>query len=458
MATTETTRTGFLSNLGRSFMGIPIGIVLFLASFVVIFRTEGSVNWAKLSEQATTVSPETAGSNAGEFIAVTGPLATTETVGDPMFLNAGAYVTVSRNTEMFAWIEDSQTETRNNTGGSTTTTTTYTYRRDWTSSPSSSASFHNGGESCARDNGGQRCVNPDLTIPSESFSVANVQVGAWNIATAGVQGGCILGSECRGLPGGTPLELDASLIAPTLVGHTISANQLYLNGQNATAPQVGDVRVSFTVLRPGGTVTAFGKAEGNGLTAAEIDGYTFFRVLSGTRQEAVETMKFERAAKMWVLRIVGFFMMWFGMQMVFGPLHVIAGILPFLKKGTTFIVNVVTFPLALVLTTITVILGKIFYSWVAIIVVTLLFFGILGFLYTRRQKDDDGPPAGPPPGFGPPAGPPPGFGPPAGPPPGFGPPGGMPPGFGAPPGAPPGFGPPPGAPPAFGPPPGPPPA
>ena len=144
MATTETTRTGFLSNLGRSFMGIPIGIVLFLASFVVIFRTEGSVNWAKLSEQATTVSPDAAGSNAGEFVAVTGPLATTETIGDPMFLNAGSYVTVSRNTEMFAWIEDSRSETQTNTGGSTTTTTTYTYRRDWTSSPASSASFHNG--------------------------------------------------------------------------------------------------------------------------------------------------------------------------------------------------------------------------------------------------------------------------------------------------------------------------
>jgi hypothetical protein len=140
-------------------------------------------------------------------VAVTGALATSETVGDPMFLNAGSYVTVSRSTEMFAWIEDSSSETRTNAGGSTTTTTTYSYRRDWTSSPSSTASFHNGGESCARDNGGQRCANPDLSVPSESFSVANVQVGAWNIATAGVQGGCILGSECRGLPGGTPLEL-----------------------------------------------------------------------------------------------------------------------------------------------------------------------------------------------------------------------------------------------------------
>ena len=454
MAVTETTRTGFLSNLGKSIVGIPIGILLFLASFVVIFRTEGSVNWAKLSEQATTVSADSAGTNAGEFVAVTGTLATTETVGDPMFLTPAAYISVSRSTEMFAWKEDSRTETRNNTGGSTTTTTTYTYTRDWTSSPASTSSFHNGGSSCATDaNGGQPCINPELTVPGETFSVANVQVGAWNVPTSGVQGSCFIGSECRGMPSGDDLSLDASLLVPTLSGHTISGNYLYLNGANAASPQVGDVRVSFDVLRPGSTVTTFGKAEGNGLTVAEVGGYTFFRMFSGSREDAVGSMQSERAMKMWLFRIIGFFMMWGGMQMVFGPLHVIAGILPFLKKGTTFIVNVITFPLALVLTIITVILGKIFYSWVAIIIVTLLFAGIVGFLYTRRKKDDDGPPAGPPPGFGPP----PGYGPPAGPPPGFGPPPGMPPGFGAPQGPPPGFGPPAGPPPGFGPPPGPPP-
>jgi len=128
MAVTETKTTGFLGNLMNSILAIPIGILLFLASFVVLFMNEGRTDWSKVGERAVELAAtDTAGT--GALVSVTGPLSTAETLGDSPYLQAGSYLVLEREAEMFAWIEDSSTETTNNTGGSTTTRTTYTYPR-----------------------------------------------------------------------------------------------------------------------------------------------------------------------------------------------------------------------------------------------------------------------------------------------------------------------------------------
>ncbi len=387
MAVTETSRTGFMGNLGKSIMAIPIGILLFLASFVVLFMNEGRTDWSKVGSEAVEISATDA-SASGEFVSVTGPLGTTETIGDPQFLNAGSYVVLEREPEMFAWIEDSETETRNRTGGSTTRTTTYTYRTGWTGSPQNSSNFREGGHE-----------NPPMNVQAEEFTVNRASVGSFTFDVSAPI-----------LPGATDLAIDQSMLASGLVNATLQGGYIYLNGANPAAPVVGDIRVSFDALVPGGTVTAFGKAANGSLESAETKEGAWFRILNGDRATSLATLKTEYKVMGWMFRLIGFLMMWFGMSMVFAPLHAIAGILPFLKKGSTFIVNLITFPIALVLTTITVIVSMILNNVIAMIVTALILGGIIALLFTMRKKDDGGAasagvPPGPPPGM--PPGPPP---------------------------------------------------
>ena len=56
----ERETTGFLSNMGRSIMAVPIGILLFLLSFVVFWMTEGRTDWSKVAGASVVASADAA--------------------------------------------------------------------------------------------------------------------------------------------------------------------------------------------------------------------------------------------------------------------------------------------------------------------------------------------------------------------------------------------------------------
>lgn len=407
MAVVRTTRTGFLGNLFNSILAVPIGILIFLASFGVLFWNEGRPNLGKIAEKKSAeVSAADASLAAGEFVSVTGTFGTTEQLGDPQFLSPGSYITLERVVEQYVWVEHSKTETRDKVGGGTETTTTYTYEKEWTANPPDSSQFQD-----------RSHTNPAQRIPSEEWRVGAASVGAWSLTMSDFStgGGCI---GCRGLPFADTLDLGS--IAGQLLGAAATAtrdgNYLYMDG-SPTAPDVGDHRISFRAVTPGATVTAFGLSEGGRIAPYNFAGdKTFLRVLEGDRATAIASLRTEHSVVTLVLRVVGFLMMWIGMGMVFAPLHAIAGILPFIKKGTKFMVGLITFPIALVLTTVTVVISMILHNIVALIVVFVLVGGLAFWLWKNREAKAAGTvpggmgaapgvPPGPPPGA--PPGPPP---------------------------------------------------
>lgn len=397
MAIVRTTRTGFLGSLMNSVMAIPIGILMFLISFWVLFKNEGLPNMGKIADsQSAEVSADEAGHD-GEFISVTGELDSGSMLGDPEYLTPGNYINLSRDVEMYAWVEHTHSETVDKVGGGTETITTYTYEMEWTSSPRTSGfedPYYN---------------NPPMQIQSQSWSGDSANIGVWEIDV-----------EDARWPGGETLNPGSlSLIGQAARG-TVSGNHVYLGYGGPGSPGIGDHRISFRALSPGATVTGFGEASGSNLVAYNYeDNKTFLRVLNGDRAEAIETLLFEAAALKWGLRILGFLLMWIGMQMVFSPLHAVAGILPFLKKGTKFLIALITFPIAATLTFLTIVISAILHSVVALVVVFALTAGIMGFLWKNRSKEGAGTPAAAAAPFTPPPVPPPGADvPPPGPPPG----------------------------------------
>lgn len=425
MAVTRVTQRGFLQNLMGSIAGIPIGILLFLASFYVLFINEGRTNWSKVAAESVVVDANTASGHQGEFVSVTGPINTDSTVGDPDFVAPGNFITLSRNAEMYAWVEESHSETRDKVGGGTETVTTYTYELQWTSNPQDASQFEQP----------EGHSNPAMTVDSGSWSAPRATIGAWPLTTEAAAGQCFLGAACRGLPSGTTVNPSTLTLLGAASTGRAQGDHIYLGNANPTSPVVGDIRLSWSALPTGGTVTAFGGVDNGQLVPFTMGEESMLRVMSGDRAGAIQTLEREYKLKGRIFLIVGFLMMWIGMNMVFGPLQAIAGILPFVKKVTGFIIGAITLVIAVVLTTVTVLVSKVLHNW---ILASLVGIGLFGFIVWTLWKKRQPPEAAAPQvatataaGFGPPPGPPPGFAPPGAPPSHFAPPG-------APPSAPPG--------------------
>ena len=87
----------------------------------------------------------------------------------------------------------------------------------------------------------------------------------------------------------------------------------------------------------------------------------------------------------WILRIVGFFMMFFGLSMVMKPISVLADVLPILgdivEIGAGLVAGVVAFACSLV----TIAVAWIFYRPVLAVVLILLAAGAVFLLWKKRQ-------------------------------------------------------------------------
>lgn len=181
----------------------------------------------------------------------------------------------------------------------------------------------------------------------------------------------------------------AALIAARKPDNFVRANDTYLfkGSGKLEDPQVGDVRVSFEALKPGGTVTLFGTLK-DGKVEPYIgkDDVKLYRALKGSREEAIQRLSFEHKATTWILRLVGFLLMWFGLQMFFGPINTLLDIIPFLGSAGRFLIGVAMFPIALVLSIVTILLSIIAHSTILLI----LFLAGLGaggfFLYKKKKR------------------------------------------------------------------------
>lgn len=363
---TKVTKTGWGQNIGKSIIGVLIGFVMFIVSFIVLWSTEGRTNLGKVAEQAIAVSSGTVESAAqGEFVSVTGELQTNSPVGDPTYLKAGPYVALYRNVEMFAWVEETETETKKKTGGGSEEKTTYRYVTEWTSNPrpSSEFEFPEGHD------------NPRMKIHPDTFYAPTAGVGAYTFD-----------HQSATLPGPTPIQLTRDNAISHWDIRLIGRDYLFM-GRSYDTPQVGDVRISFQAVHTGKRVTLFGV-----LTGSEILPYyhkaktRLYRVLSGTRDEAIATLKTEHKVMGWILRIIGFVLMWIGLTLIYGPISAFLDVLPFLGKISRSLIAIVTFLIALILSIITTLLSMIFHNTIVLIIFIIVVGAVLFFVFTGKKK------------------------------------------------------------------------
>ena len=401
---TETTTTSWGSRITSSIKGIFLGLLMFFISFGVLYWNEGRIDLSKLAEKAIDISSTSKASadTDKQLISVNGVFSSNEMIGDS-FLKKGNYISIKRNVEMYSWNEETSTKSKTNTGGSETTETTYTYKKEWTSMPADSADFKK-----PEDH-----FNPAKTINSNSVKVQNAKLGIYDIDTNSVSipshESISLNKDILILP--AVAVKDSKEINPDVVKEiTIDgeaqekvkiierkslhlANEKYLfEGMGAiTAPTVGDIRISYSVVpNPISNATVFGQLN---LANNKIDPFygpkdaKLYRVFKGTRETAISKMSTEHTIMTWVLRAVGFSLMWFGLMSLFAPLSVILDVLPMFGSIRRALSGFVTFVIALLLSIITILVSMVIHNIIVLILIIIGFVaGIVWYLKNKNKK------------------------------------------------------------------------
>ncbi len=377
------TETGFLGNLKNAIIGAFFGVILFFGSFVLLFYNEGRPNMAAVAKKSVVAAADHADAALeGKLVSVTGTVDAKDDVGDPDYVKPGKWIRLERHAETYAWNENVKTETRNKLGGGTEEVKTYTYDKKWLGHVPHSDSF----------NVRAGHENPPERVASASFAVPQATIGAYSFATADpaevdANDAVALGPE--NLTGATPAGTANLATSAPRIEREGSLAYVYLGTGSMTAPALGDARLGYTALARGAAVTIFGLLHGSAITPFPYrEGSVWLRVLEGTREQAIARLETEDMIIRWLLRAVGFFAMWFGMTMVLGPIHAVANVLPIAGRATGFAIGCITFPIAAVLSGLTIVVSMILHSLIATLVVGVVLFGavLLVFKATRRAK------------------------------------------------------------------------
>ncbi|EKD63419.1 MAG: hypothetical protein ACD_51C00280G0002 [uncultured bacterium] len=351
---TKTTTVGYGSRIMKSIVGVLLGIALFIGSFAVLYWNEGRADLSKIAVTATDISVDATVAVDGSLVSVSDVLSSTETLGDN-YLVAGSYIAVGRIVEMYSWDQETDSSSNTNVGGSETTTTTYNYKNIWTEYPADSTSFEYSADH----------YNPAKAIESVEKRVTSATVGQYSVDIANVV-----------LPEFSAVTLtDQNIVLPQVSDMTakLSGGYIYVGKGTPEVPQVGDLRIKYEVLNTGGNVTVFGKLSGGAIASyMDEDGNTLFRIFNATREDAIVILHAEYVTSLWLLRALGFVMMWFGLMLIFAPLSTVLDVLPFLGGVSRFIIGAITFVVSVVFAGVTILVSMVVHSVIALVVVAVL--------------------------------------------------------------------------------------
>jgi len=394
-------------NFGNKLLGsigsLLIGILVFLGSFVILYFTEVRTDYSVVADKAVEIEQS---SEDVDFIYYSGEFTTSEKLSDGLYLKEGDYIAINRKVEMFSWVEEVETDDND--------VKHYSYKNEWIDEPADSNEFdepsgHN---------------NPQKTIQNERFEVVNARIGEYEVDM-----------DTLRLPGLKALKLTADNIntdeisgdvdelfddfeyyddegyydeadyyedEETVDGWTIteyededektvvdeedkdketevkSREYIFIGVGSLQKPEVGDMRLSYNVYRPGEKVTVFGKVDANQIAPHHGENESkIYRAFSGDHENAKSQLKKEYKTAGWMGRIGGFIAMWIGLTMILKPLTVSMELIPIIGSIGKSALGIVTFVVALVLTIITSLILSILHSiWgIAIIAVVVVGFG-----------------------------------------------------------------------------------
>jgi hypothetical protein len=374
----ETTETSWLQRIGQSVAGILIGIVLIVASCVVLFWNEGrAVKTARsLSEGAGVVKSVAADSvdpaNDGKLIHVMGVLSTGGPATDEEFGVKSAGVRLIRRVEMYQWTEKSESETTKKLGGGETTRTVYKYTRGWSDQPVDSGRF--------RERDGH--ANPQMTWRGRSTIARQIKLGAFSVPDELVRN---FGAEVAVAAN----DAQAAALAKRLDKPVQAIDGALYIGADPSQPVVGDFKISFAEVKAQ-PATIVADQTGSTLTPYRAKAGGTVELIEAGAVPAADMFKdaqSENRMVTWLIRLGGAVLMLVGFALVMGPLKVLADVVPFLGDVVGAGVGLVAFLCTAVLAPLVIAVAWFVYRPLVAVIVLLAGAAIgYGVVHLARQR------------------------------------------------------------------------
>lgn len=384
MAVTETTTESWTSRLGGAVKGVVAGLALFILGFPVLFWNEGnSVKTAKALDEGegacipvesnAKVDPEM----EGQLVHMTGRADTQDVLTDEQFGVSATAIALNRKTEMFQWRENSETTEKKNLGGSVTRTTTYTYEKVWSETVIDSSGFKEAGHD-----------NPGIVeFPSVEKLAANVSFGAFRLnerQIARIGSGQAYAFPTDFVCRVSRVQRQGNVI---LVPNKATRDNALNNRDVAAEPRIGDMRVTFTVVRPH-DISIVAKQRGDTFVAYLAKTKKKVDLIQDGVVDCAEMFEDARDANTlftWLVRLGGLLIMYIGLSMVLKPLSVLGDVLPILGTVIGWGNGLVAGVVALVCALVTIAAAWIFYRPV-LAVLLLVAAGALVFLVWKKKQ------------------------------------------------------------------------
>jgi len=319
---TETTSTGWFSRIGKSIKGVLVGIIFILVSVVLLWWNEGrSVKTARGLAEGEKITVEAKAESVdpgqeGMLVHVSGKTALTGPATDTMFgVTAPDLIKLRRSVEIFQWIETKKETTTTRVGGSEETVTEYSYATGWDDTIHSSSDFRH-------PEGHQ---NPPPVARSEEFQAQTVNLGAFRLPASLLQ----QWSDYEAHPLPDPQTLPADLRE-----HATTNSGWLVLSKSPNAPSVGDVRVQFEAIKTGEASVLARQVKDTFEEYLTSQGTGISRITSGvvSKEAMFAAAQSENTLIAWLLRLIGFVVMFVGTAAVLNPLKVLADVLPLAGK------------------------------------------------------------------------------------------------------------------------------
>lgn len=378
---TNVTRTSYGGRLGKSLKNVLVGIVMFVAAFVVLWINEGnSVKVQSGINEGRKVlveleSPKIDKANDGKLVYVSGRAESSGLIEDKEFNIVSSGLMLERKVEMYQWDEESTESSSESIGGSEETTTEYTYKKIWSDDLVDSSNFYRSAEH----------ANPStMAFESKTYADDDAKLGDFrlpesilsqikryeDVSVAGYDPSIVPGSLTEGkyisIPAnssrlGSPVA--EHQIDPATGEYVDSVDQVQSVQPAGGAPQIGDIRISYRVVTDG-PVSVIAAQTGSSLGAFTAGSGTKLEIVKAgehSSEELFAAKESENNLMTWLFRLGGFLLMWFGLMLVLGPLSMILAFLPILRQVTGALAGAVAFAVALVLSLLTIAIAWLFY-------------------------------------------------------------------------------------------------
>jgi hypothetical protein len=375
---TKVDKRSWFQRLGSSLRNVFTGLLLFVIAFPILIWNEGrSIQVHRSLEEGASVVESTEPDNIdpaqdGKLIHFVGEARTPSVLSDDNFAINENALKLRRIVELYQWSEEKKTETVEKIGGGTESTTTYSYKQTWSDRLIDAQNF----QEKANHNNPQ-----SKPLENEEQVASPVSVGAYTLPD----------SLIHALSEYERLSLANDLLADlpnTQQEQWQVFNNYIYQSEDPSNSQIGDVRISYQVLRPS-VVSVMAKQEGETLKPYKTkndQSIEMIRLGEVSAEEmfkgAVETNYFMS----WLIRVLGFLFMFVGLNTLIAPLTILVSIIPLFAKIMRFGTRLLTSAIALVLSLITIGIAWLLYRPLIGLAVLLVAVAVIVFFAKLKSK------------------------------------------------------------------------